>query len=149
MYIAVCTAFEPFLFEEGHKFLENLRDADHRCYVLLFKNSNAGGRKVDQSELNDRNNKQQKALEDKVKGEPNVTYAVVDIGDPNLNQDTQRDLDEFFKESRIDPKDLDSYPITAVMDDGVGAYVWGPKHELVITRVIEAFRHGRLGNPNN
>ena len=147
--LATAQAFTPFLFEEGHKFLEYLRDNDHRCFVLLFKNSNAEGRKVGQDVLNQRNTDIQKALEAKMKDQPNVSYAVIDIGAETLNEDTKADIEEFLKESRIDKAELDSYPITAVLDDGVGAYIWGPKQELVINRLIEAFRHGRLGNPNN
>ena len=67
---------------------------------------------------------------------------------PKTNQLTMLiDIDEFLVEARIEKSELDSYPITAVLDDGVGAYVWGPKQELVISRIIEAFRHGRMGIP--
>ena len=147
LLLASSYAFTPFLFEEGHKFLDFLKDNDHRCFVLFFKNSNGGGRRVEQGTLTDRNNKQQAALEAKIRDEPNITYAVIDIGAANLNEDTRADIEEFLKEARIEATDLDSYPITAVLDDGVGAYVWGPKHELVISRIIEAFRHGRIGIP--
>ena len=149
LLIASSYAFTPFLFEEGHKFLEYLRDNDHRCFVLLFKNSNADGRRVGQDVLNQRNNEVQQALEAKIRDEENVTYAVIDLGASNLNEDTKADIEEFLIESRIEKSELDSYPITAVLDDGVGAYIWGPKQELVITRLIEAFRKGRLGNPYN
>ena len=149
LLLASTQAFTPFLFEEGHKFLEYLRDNDHRCFVLIFKNSNAEGRKVDQAVLDQRNNDIQKSLEAKIKDEANVSFAVIDIGAETLNEDTKADIEEFLLESRIDKSELDSYPITAVLDDGVGAYIWGPKQELVINRLIEAFRHGRLGNPNN
>ena len=149
LLIASTYAFTPFLFEDGHKFLEYLRDNDHRCFVLLFKNSAAEGRKIDQGVLNQRNVDIQSALENKIKDEENVSYAVIDVGANNLNDDTRADIDEFLKEARIDKTELDSYPITAVLDDGVGAYIWGPKQELVISRLIQAFRHGRLGNPHN
>ena len=149
LLIASSYAFTPFLFEEGHKFMEYLKDNDHRCFVLLLKNSNAEGRRVDQTVLNQRNSEIQLALEAKIKDEPNVTYAVIDVGDLKLNSDTRADIDEFLIESRIEKLELDSYPITAVLDDGVGAFVWGPKQELVITRLIEAFRDGRLGDPHN
>ena len=139
-------AFEPFLFEEGHKFLDFLKDYNHQCYVIFFKNSNANGTKVEQSTLDDRNNEQQKAVEAKLENEPNVSYAVIDVGDPDLNDDEKADIDEFFEEARIERSKLDSYPITTVMDDGVGAYIWGPKHELILPRVVESFRHGRFGN---
>ena len=142
-------AFTPFLFEDGHKFLEFLKDNDHRCFVIVFKNSAAEGRNVDQDVLNQRNNEIQSTIEKKMKDEANVSYAVIDVGSSNLNEDTKADIDEFLKEARIDKAELDSYPITAVLDDGVGVYIWGPKQELVIIRLIEAFRHGRLGNPNN
>ncbi|CAI2383225.1 unnamed protein product [Moneuplotes crassus] len=149
LLVASSYAFTPFLFEEGHKFLEYLRDNDHRCFVLMFKNSNAEGRKVDQRILNQRNQEVQRGLERKIKDEPYVTYAVIDVGNEKLNADTKADIDEFLIEARIDKSELDSYPITAVLDDGVGAYIWGPKQELVINRLVQAFRYGRLGNPHN
>ena len=147
--VATSYAFTPFLFDEGHKFLEFLRDKDHRCFVLLFKNSNAAGRRVPQDKLDERNKVQQQALERKLRDEANVTYAVIDVGDSKLNEDTKADIEEFLKEAKIDINELDSYPITAVLDDGIGAYIWGPKHELVVGRLIDAFRQGRLGNPHN
>ena len=140
-------AFTTFEFQDGHKFLDFLKDNDHRCFVILFKNSNAGG-KVAQTELNDRNSKQQKALEDKLSGETDITYAVIDVGSKNLNDDTKADIEEFMREAKIDIKELGSYPISVVMDDSQGAYVWGPKHELVINRVIAAIRRGRPGVPH-
>ena len=141
-------AFTPFLFEDGHKFLDFLKDKDHRCFVIFFKNSNGTG-SVSAEELNDRNNLQQKALEKRLAGQDNISYAVIDISAKDLNADTRADIEEFMKEARIDINELSSYPISVVMDDGVGAYVWGPKHELVIDRVVDAFRKGRLGNPHN
>ena len=149
LILASCYAFEPFLFEEGHKFLDFLKDNDHRCFVLFIKNSDAGGRKVNQTVLDDRNDKQQYDLEARLVDEPNVSYAVIDIADPTMDSDTKADLDEFFLESRIDVSDLDSYPITAILDDGVGAYLWGPKQEILIHRIIDAFRTGRVGDPTN
>ena len=149
MVLASTYAFTPFLFEEGHKFLDFLKDRDHRCFVMFFYNSNAAGRKVDQQVLDDRNRFQRKNLEARIDEQPNISYATVDIGASDLDADTRADILEFLEESRIDVKDLDSYPITTVMDDGVGAYVWGPKQELVVNQLIDAFRHGRLGNPHN
>ena len=149
MLFASSYAFTPFLFEEGHKFLDFLKDHDHRCFVLLFKNSNAADRRVEQATLDERNSAQQSALESQLDGQENVSYAVVDVGSSDLNDDTKADIEEFLKESRIDIRDLDSYPVIAVLDDGVGAYIWGPRQELVIDRLIDSFRHGRLGNPHN
>mmetsp|Transcript_19251 Transcript_19251/g.21563 ORF Transcript_19251/g.21563 Transcript_19251/m.21563 type:complete len:158 (+) Transcript_19251:2-475(+) len=149
LLFAATQAFTPFLFEEGHKFLEYLKDNDHRCFVILLKNSASDGEKIDQAVLDQRNSDTQAILESRIKDEPNVSYAVIDIGSSDLNDDTRADIEEFLIEARIDRSELDSYPITAVLDDGVGAYIWGPKQELIIGRLIEAFRHGRLGNPNN
>ena len=145
LLLASSYAFTPFLFEEGHKFLETLKDKDHRCFVLYFKNSHAEGRRVDQEVLSERNNKQQSALENRIQDEPNVTYTVIDIGDPDMNDEFREDVEEFLREAKIDISELDSYPMTFVMDDGIGAYIYGPKHELIVGSLIDAYRTGRLG----